>query len=113
MEAGFEEIKVGVIPLGMDQVIVGDIERTRLNDIKVLMVLGVNDGVIPKHSKKSSLLSQSDRNYLKKKEIELSPTVRETIFIQKFYLYLNLTKPSRELLLSFADSGMNGSALER
>ena len=111
LEAGFEEIKVGVIPLGMDQVIVGDIERTRLNDIKVLMVLGVNDGVIPKHSKKSSLLSQSDRNYLKKKEIELSPTVRETIFIQKFYLYLNLTKPSRELLLSFADSGMNGSAL--
>lgn len=111
LEAGFEEIKVGVIPLGMDQVIVGDIERTRLNDVKILMVLGANDGVIPKHSKKSSLLSQSDRNYLKKKEIELSPTIRETIFIQKFYLYLNLTKPSKKLLLSFAESGMDGSAL--
>ena len=111
LDAGFEEIKVGVIPLGMDQVIVGDIERTRLKDIKVLMVLGANDGVIPKHSKKSSLLSQSDRNYLKKMEIELSPTVRESIFIQKFYLYLNLTKPSKELLLSCADSSMDGLAL--
>ena len=111
LDAGFEEIKVGVIPLGADQVIVGDIERTRLKDIQILMVLGANDGVIPRHSKKNSLLSQSDRNYLKKLDIELSPTVRENIFIQKFYLYLNLTKPSRELLLSYADSGMDGAAL--
>ena len=111
LDAGFEEIKVGVIPLGMDQVIVGDIERTRLKDIRILMVLGANDGVIPRHGRKSSLLSQSDRNYLKKMEIELSPTVRENIFIQKFYLYLNLTKPSKELLLSWSDSGMDGSAL--
>lgn len=111
LDAGFEEIKVGVIPLSMDQVIVGDIERTRLNEIKVLFVIGANDGVIPKHSKKSGLLSQNDRNYLKKLEIELSPTVRESIFIQKFYLYLNLTKPKQRLILSFSESGIDGSAM--
>jgi ATP-dependent helicase/nuclease subunit B len=111
IDAGFEEIKVGVIPLGMDQVMVGDIERSRLNNIRTLFVIGANDGVIPKHSRKSSLLSQSDRNYLKKINIELSPTVRESIFIQKFYLYLNLTKPSGSLLLSYTDSGIDGKAL--
>lgn len=111
LDAGFEEIKVGVIPLSMDQVLVGDIERTRLSSIKILLVLGVNDGIIPKHGKKSSLLSQSDRNYLKKMEIDLSPTIRESIFIQKFYLYLNLTKPQKGLVLSYSDSSMDGSAL--
>lgn len=111
LDAGFEEIKVGVIPLSLDQVLVGDIERTRLSQVKVLLVPGVNDGVIPKHSKKSSLLSQSDRNYLKKMELELSPTVRENIFIQKFYLYLNLTKPENGLVLTYSESSMDGSVL--
>lgn len=111
LDAGFEEIKVGVIPLGMDQVMVGDIERTRLNNVKMVLVIGANDGIIPKHSKKSSLLSQTDRNYLKKLDVELSPTLRESIFIQKFYLYLSLTKPSNKLILSYCESGSDGSAL--
>lgn len=110
LDAGFEEIKVGVIPLGMDQVIVGDIERTRLGDIKTLFVLNANDGCIPKHSNKNSLLSQNDRNELKRMEIELSPTERESLFIQKFYLYLNLTKPSEQLFISYVDSDVQKKA---
>ena len=36
LDAGFEAAKVGVIPPGYDCVVLGDIERTRLDDIRVL-----------------------------------------------------------------------------
>ena len=49
LDAGFEEAKVGMIPPTMDCVLVGDIERTRLKDIKVLFFLGLNDGWVPKY----------------------------------------------------------------
>ncbi len=108
LDAGFEEIKVGVIPLNADTVVVGDIERTRLSDIKVLFVLGVNDGIIPKTGGSSGLLTQKDRGYLKKLNVELSPTNRESIFIQKFYLYQNLTKPTDKLILTYSRSTNDG-----
>ncbi len=47
LDAGFEEIKVGVIPATIDQVMVGDITRSRLEAVKVLFFVGVNEGVVP------------------------------------------------------------------
>lgn len=49
LEAGFAEVRVGVIPPGVDQVMAGDMERTRLKDVKVLFFLGVNEGSVPKN----------------------------------------------------------------
>ena len=44
LEAGFGEITVGTIPQNVDRIVVGDMERTRLKQVKVLFFLGVNDG---------------------------------------------------------------------
>ena len=111
LDDGFNEIKVGIIPMVMDQVVVGDIQRTRLNSIKVLFVMGVNDGIIPSHGSKPGLLSQSDRTVLKNMNMELSPTVREAGFIQRFYLYLNLTKPSERLIMTYSLSSCEGNGI--
>lgn len=101
LEAGFEASAVGVTPPGYDQVLVGDIERSRLPDIKALFLVGVNDGLIPKAEQPGGLISQQERQHLKERGIELAPGVREKSFIQKFYLYLNLTKPSHRLYLTW------------
>lgn len=111
LDSGFEEIKVGIIPPSVDQVLVGDMERTRLKDIKALFFLGVNDGLIPRSGSKGGILSQAEREFLKENEITLSPTVRENAYIQRFYLYLNLTKPSCCLHLSFSRTSSDGKAL--
>lgn len=111
LDDGFGEIKVGIIPMVMDQVVVGDIQRTRLNSVKVLFVMNVNDGVIPSHGNKPGLLTQSDRTVLKNMNMELSPTVREAGFIQRFYLYLNLTKPSEKLIMTYALSSCDGNGI--
>lgn len=110
LEAGFEEARVGIIPPTADQVLVGDMERTRLKDIKVLFFAGVNDTVIPKRKSRGGLLSEADREYLESQRVELAPNARESMYIQKFYLYLNLTKPSRRLYLSYSRTSGQGQA---
>jgi len=111
LDAGFEEAKVGIIPPSVDQVVVGDIERTRLKDIKVLFFVGINDGIIPKPGNNSGILSDLDREALQQENMEMAPTARQNAYIQKLYLYLNMTKPSEKLYLSFSKTDMNGGAL--
>lgn len=101
LEAGFSEIKVGAIPQSVDRVIVGDMERTRLKPIKYLFFLGLNDGWVPKAGGSGGIISDYEREYLVTSGVELAPSPREKIYIDRFYMYINLTKPSKRLYLSY------------
>lgn len=111
LEAGFGEIQVGTIPQNVDRVLVGDMERTRLNQVKVLFFLGVNDGNIPKSASKGGIISDLDREFLQESELELAPTPRQQMYIQRFYLYLNMTKPSERLYLSYSKMNREGKSI--
>lgn len=110
LDAGFSEARIGVIPPGLDQVILGDITRTRLGDIKVLFFAGVNDGIIPSSDAGGGIISQSERAHLSK-DLTLAPTLREKSYIQRFYLYLNLTKASDKLYLTYSGTDADGSSM--
>ena len=110
LDAGFMELKVGVIPAVADRVVVGDITRTRLAHIRVLFFAGVNDGIVPARKERGSLLSDRDRDFLGEHHLELAPTAREESFQQRFYLYLMMTKPSKQLILSWCRTGADGKS---
>ena len=84
VDSGFAEIKVGLIPPSSDCVLIGDIERTRLDDVKVMFFVGVNDGLIPKSG------------------------ARQKAFVQRFYLYMILTKASDRLYITYSSKGDDG-----
>ena len=111
LEAGFGEIQVGTIPQNVDRVVVGDMERTRLKQVKVLFFLGVNDGNIPKSASKGGIISDMDREFLRESELELAPSPRQQMYIQRLYLYLNMTKPSERLFLSYSKVSGSGKSL--
>lgn len=102
LEAGFGEIRIGSIPLSVDRILVGDLQRTRLKDVKYLFVLGMDDGNIPGNGGAPGIISDMEREYLSTSEYELAPTVREKLYIERFYLYSMLTKPSAGLYLSYS-----------
>lgn len=111
LEAGFGEIQVGSIPQNVDRVVVGDMERTRLKPVKALFFLGVNDGNIPKSTGNGGLISDLDRQFILENGFELAPTPRQQMFIQRLYLYMNMTKPSEKLILSYAAMGSDGKSI--
>ncbi|WP_455437047.1 helicase-exonuclease AddAB subunit AddB [Hungatella hathewayi] len=111
LDAGFSEIKVGLIPAAVDRIVVGDITRTRLDHIKILFFIGVNDGIVPQRKENSSLFTDKEREFLGSHHIELAPTVRVESFRQRFYLYLALTKPEERLYLSYSAMDASGKSL--
>lgn len=108
---GMEEARIGLIPPGVDQVVVGDLNRTRLAGIQYLFFLGLNDGNIPQAKGSGGILSETERTFLTEAEYELAPTSREQIYTEQFYLYLGLTKPSRHLYLAYSETANDGTAL--
>ena len=113
LEAGFEAASIGIVPPGYDRVMCGDIERTRLSHIKILFFVGVNDGFIPKEAGKGGIISEQERELLSENNLELAPSIREKNFIQKFYLYLNVTKPSEKLYITWFRVNSDGKEGKR
>ncbi|MCR4705584.1 MAG: exodeoxyribonuclease V subunit gamma [Lachnospiraceae bacterium] len=111
LDAGFGEIRIGMIPQNVDRVLVGDMERTRLSEIKVLFFVGVNDGNIPGSSGSGGLISDLDREFLTGGAFEMSPSPRQKMYIQRLYLYMNMTKPSERLYVSYAGVNASGDAI--
>ncbi len=111
-EAGAAEIRIGTLPQYSDRLLVGDMERTRLTDIRVLFFAGINDGIVPRAAKSGGLISDYEREYLLGRGHVLSPTPREKRFIERLYLYMNMTRPKDLLCLSFAERSADGKSLK-
>ena len=112
LNVGFGDIEVGTIPQDVDRIIVGDMERTRLKEIKLLFFLGVVDGAIPSNVGGGGIISDIDRQFLVDlgTGVELAPTPRQQMYIQRLYLYMNMTKPTDKLFLSYSELGSDGKS---
>lgn len=108
LEAGISDVRIGIIPPGLDQVTFGDIRRTRLEDVKVLFFVGMNDGLVPLMENGGGLLTEIERGKLAMHHIHLAPSVRENTCTEQFYLYMNMTKPSEQLILTWSEQDASG-----
>lgn len=112
LDAGFGEIRLGTLPQQVDRVLIGDMERTRVPQCRILFLTGVNDGNIPAGAAKGGILSELDREFLRGEGAELAPTPRQQMYLQRLYLYLNMTKPTDCLVLSMARISRDGTSLQ-
>lgn len=111
LEAGFAEIQVGVIPPTLDQAVLGDLKRTRLGDVKVVFILGCNDGVIPTPVVGGGLITDREKEALAACPLELAPTGKQNNFREKFYIYTAMAKSEKQLILTYAQLDGSGKAI--
>ena len=105
VRAALEGLALGRLPMSPDQVIIGDILRSRLGDIKTLIFLGMNEGLVPKNRSESRLLTDHDRLALSLLEEDLGYTDQKAMAEERFYLYCLLQKPTDSLYISYARMG--------
>ncbi|MBM7834097.1 helicase-exonuclease AddAB subunit AddB [Clostridium sardiniense] len=111
LNAGFETKEIGVIPVALDQVNIGDIARVKGREVKALYIVGVNDGVLPAASKDEGILSDRDRDILKDMGIELASTTKARAFEEQYMVYTALTIPSRYLMVTYPMADFEGKSL--
>lgn len=111
LDAGLAEAKVGIIPPGTDQLMIGDIRRSRLSQIKVLFFVGVNEGIVPSAVRDGGLITDRDKEVLAQNQLQLAPTGQQDSYTERFYIYAMMTKPADRLYLSFAKKDSSGRGL--
>lgn len=111
IEAGLNGLSVGVIPPVLDQVLIGTVDRSRNPDLKVIFVLGLNEGVFPAVPPRKPLLTESDRETLLACGCELSNVPAQQIAREQFYGYIACTRARQQVVLSWARTTSDGNAL--
>lgn len=113
LQIGISNSEFGRIPTFFDQVLFGDISRSKTKDIKVLFLIGLNDGVIPNIVKDEGFFNDKDRDLLKENNIELAKNSVELLYEDEFNIYKVLSMPKSKLCLSYAISDKEGKSLRQ
>lgn len=108
LSAGISEGLVGFIPPKKNQVVIGDIERTRLKDVKVLFFVGFSDDIVPGKLQPPGIVNSRERRKIEQMGISLAPAGNKKAANDLFYLYLNFTKPSEKLIFTYSESNAGG-----
>lgn len=111
LEVGLNSSELGKIPATQDQVVLGDTERTRSNKLKVVFVIGINDGNFPKANRVEGYLNDSDRDLLENAGIELAKNSIDSLYEEQFNIYRTLTTPEEMLFLSYSSSDKEGKSI--
>lgn len=101
----FSQHSVGFLPSTIDRVTVGNIERTRLNGIKALFVLGTNEGVFPVAPKQDGVLGDADKDAMKDCGVDFSTTSSTAAYYSQYNAYAALTMPEEKLYISYCKTG--------
>ena len=67
LKIGFKNSSLTKIPGTQDQVIFGDVDRSRSHKVKAIFIIGLNDGQFPSVHKDEGFLNDTDREILKEK----------------------------------------------
>ncbi|MGE8205175.1 helicase-exonuclease AddAB subunit AddB [Heyndrickxia sp. NPDC080065] len=111
LDAGIEAMKFSIVPPAIDQVLVANLELSRLSDVKAAFVIGLNDGVLPAKINEDGVLADSDREELLQYGMKIAPSSKTRLLDEEFIAYKALTTPSHKLYLSYPIANEEGKAL--
>ena len=113
LKTGLGESKLGTIPMAQDEVTVGDVDRSRSHKIKIVFVIGLNDGMFPGTTKAEGFLNDADRQKILEKGIELAKGTVDRIYEDNFNIYKAFTTAEEKMYLSYSSSDMEGKSLRQ
>ena len=111
LKIGFLNSSLKNIPATLDQVIVGDVDRSRSHKVKAIFIIGLNDGVFPSVNSDEGFLDDEDRKILKENDVEIAKGTEEQLYEDQFNIYKAFTTAEEKLFLSYPSTDRESKAL--
>jgi len=111
LTTGIEAIELGLIPPGLDEVLVGSLDRSRNPEVRVLFLLGANEGVLPARPDSDGVLDAEEREQLEKAGVTIAPKGKAQTFEEQFFIYTALTRASEKLVVCYPMTDEEGKGL--
>lgn len=111
LEAGFDSLSFSLIPPALDQVMVANLDKSRLSEVKAVFVVGMNEGVLPAKITEEGILADDDRERLLAAGIKVAPVSRTRLLDENFLAYKAFTTPTDVLYVSYPLANEEGKAL--
>jgi ATP-dependent helicase/nuclease subunit B len=112
LQAALSTLTVKLIPPTLDQVLIGQIERSRHPDVEVVFLLGATQKQFPAPLESEGFFSRDDRALLEPVEPDLAETLQRQLLRRRYLAYIALTRPRRRLILTRPLADENGSPLQ-
>ncbi|MBE6030593.1 MAG: hypothetical protein E7225_03225 [Clostridiales bacterium] len=109
LSAGFSALKVGRIPPTADGLVLGTMQRTRAGNVKALVVIGANDGILPKEQPGEELLTEDEKEALIERGFDICELDKFRMQEEKVAIYRAFSRPVDYLYMSYAGSNMEGA----
>jgi ATP-dependent helicase/nuclease subunit B len=111
LESGLSNLTVGMIPPALDHVLVGAVDRSRNPELKLAIVLGLNETVFPAAPEDVGILTDSDCEELSRRGVSLPGTLRQRAARERYFGYIACTRAAEKLLLGFSSQNAEGAPL--
>jgi len=111
IKVGLRNSGLGKIPGTQDQVILGDVDRSRSHKVDYVFIIGLNDGSFPSVNKEEGFLNDKDRETLKENGIELAKGTIEQLYEDNFNIYKTFTTAEKQIYMSYSSSDGEGKSL--
>lgn len=111
LDAGLETLRFSLVPPAIDQVLIADLEKSRVDNMKVAFVIGLNEGVFPAKFADEGILADSDREDLAGTGMKIAPSSKTRLLDEEFLAYKAFTTPSDHLYLTYPLANDEGKSL--
>lgn len=111
LDEGYDTLQFSSIPPSIDEVTVSTVEYSRFDNMKVVFVIGVNDGIYPMRMDYEGLITDAERGWFASIDTELSPTSKHRLLQEAFLIYRAFTSPTDRLYVTFSSADEESKAL--
>jgi len=111
LDAGLEALRFSLVPPAIDQVLAGDLEKSRISDVKVAFIIGLNEGVLPAKFTEDGILADEDREQLLTNGLKIAPSSKTRLLDEEFLAYKAFVTPAESLYISYPLANEEGKAL--
>ncbi|MGN0709970.1 MAG: PD-(D/E)XK nuclease family protein, partial [Anaerovoracaceae bacterium] len=111
LTTGLTETEAGIIPDTPDDLLIGTVSRTMMPNVRAVLIIGANDGLLPSVSSDDGILTSEELDRISAADYSIGPDRRMRARENSLAIYRAFSCPSERLWISFSDSDSEGKSM--